>query len=572
MSYLVLARRWRPQKFADLIGQDVVVRTLKNALSSGNLAHAYLLCGIRGVGKTTIARLMAMAVNCEQVEQGEPCGACSACRGIADGSNLDVQEMDAASHTGVDDVREILDGVRYPPVTLKRKIYIIDEAHMLSKNAFNALLKTLEEPPAYVMFILATTESDKLPVTVRSRCQRFDLRRLGQSEIAAYLKHVFDTESIKVDADAIAAIAQAADGSVRDGLSLAERVLAYSSEHLTAADVMSALAMVGSALARALSEKVFAANAAAVVECLRHAVSKGHGARSLLEELSRLWHQLACLQADPGLLDDEMDADHRGWLEQQAARLDAQGLDLRYQVLLNGMRDLALVDERIGAEMVLMRLCGLHAISAVAVSVDSAGTVADPAQEIISPTETGSQTKPIAPPFKSIEETSKEAEPADTAVSQPNDTASLSSKTESADDLPLSEMKESVGYKFTTWKEAVDAFGAVKPGVSAMLDHVLCLEFADTVRLALDKHQQRAIGATDRLSFAEWLGREILWESRAEHAGESLSQERAKQARQEEARLRRGAEADPHVQALMREMDAKLIKVLPAGVTDDGLG
>jgi len=556
MSYLVLARRWRPQKFADLIGQDVVVRTLKNALTSGNLAHAYLLCGIRGVGKTTIARLMAMAVNCENSEQGEPCGQCAACRGIAEGSSLDVQEMDAASHTGVDDVREILDGVRYPPVTLKRKIYIIDEAHMLSKNAFNALLKTLEEPPAYVMFILATTESDKLPVTVRSRCQRFDLRRLGQGEIGAYLKHVFDSESIKADADAIAAIAQAADGSVRDGLSLAERVLAYSSEHLTAADVMNALAMVGYALARSLSETVFSADASAAVQCLRRAVSKGHGARSLLEELSRLWHQLACLQIDDGLLDDEVDADHREWLARQATRLDTSALDLRYQVLLNGMRDLSLVDERMGAEMVLMRLCGLNAISAVAKS-----TIAE--------TVPVTQANPVTPPFKGIQET----KPAATPVFQQDSAVSENPKAQApVDDLPLSETTQDAGHQFTTWKEAVDAFGMVKPGVSAMLDHVICLEYASTVRLALDQHQQRAIAVSDRLAFADWLGREVLWESRAEHEGESLSQERAKQARQEEARLRKGAESDPHVQTLMREMDAKLVKVLPAGVADDGSG
>jgi len=557
MSYLVLARRWRPQKFADLVGQDIVVRTLKNALASGNLAHAYLLCGIRGVGKTTIARLMAMAVNCEHPDHGEPCGECAACRSIADGASLDVQEMDAASHTGVDDVREILDGVRYPPATLKTKVYIIDEAHMLSKNAFNALLKTLEEPPAYVMFILATTESDKLPVTVRSRCQRFDLRRLGQSEIAAYLKHVFDTESMQADADAIAAIAQAADGSVRDGLSLAERVLAYSSGRLNITEVMSALALVGYALARSLSEAVFEGNSAGAVQCLRDAVSRGHGPRSLLEELGRLWHQLACLQADPGLLDDAMDADHRVWLESQATRLESQALDLRYQVLLNGIRDLALVDERMGAEMVLMRLCGLTAISAVAASVSGP--------------DTESPLEPVVPSFRDIEDTDAVESAQDRAEKEAD--ASPGSKedvaVETTDSLPLSESTELAGGAFSTWRQAVEAFGEVKPGVSAMLDHVVCIEFQDRVRLALDKHQQRAISAGDRMVFSEWLGREVLWESLAEHEGESLSQERIRQARHEEARLRKGAEEDPHVQALMREMDAQLVRVLPAGVSDD---
>jgi len=584
MSYLVLARRWRPQKFADLVGQDVVVRTLKNALLSGNLAHAYLLCGIRGVGKTTIARLMAMAVNCENSTSGEPCGKCAACKSVADGANLDVQEMDAASHTGVDDVREILDGVRYPPTTLKSKVYIIDEAHMLSKSAFNALLKTLEEPPAHVLFILATTESDKLPVTVRSRCQRFDLRRLGQGEISAYLKHVFSKESIRADDDALVAIAQAADGSVRDALSLAERVLAYSREHLKATDVMSALGLVGYALNRSLSEALFDADAATAVQRFRDAVGSGYGARSLLEELSRLWHQLACLQVDSNLLDAEIDAEHRDWLGQQYGRLTSQALDLRYQVLLQGIRDLALVDERMGAEMVLMRLCGLNAISNVAASNKVATPdyiVSRVSSEASVPTGSGlanadsAAESHIPPAFRDIEE--RKERPVEVQAEQKNSVVAASAITEEvrepdaigvADDLPLHEQSADNGRGFTTWQQAVDAFGAIKPGVSAMLDHVVCAEYGDKVRLGLNRHQESAISAPDRMAFAEWLGREVLWESVKQHQGESLSQERARQVKMEEARLRKGAEDDPHVQALMREMNAKLVKVLPAGVSD----
>ncbi|MDQ6970487.1 MAG: DNA polymerase III subunit gamma/tau [Mariprofundus sp.] len=610
MSYLVLARRWRPQKFSDLVGQDVVVRTLKNALLSGNLAHAYLLCGIRGVGKTTIARLMAMAVNCTASDSGEPCGECAACSSIAAGANLDVQEMDAASHTGVDDVREILDGVRYPPTSLKTKVYIIDEAHMLSKSAFNALLKTLEEPPEHVLFILATTESEKLPVTVRSRCQRFDLRRLGQSEISDYLKHVFQSESIRADDDALVAIAQAADGSVRDALSLAERVLAYSREHLKAVDVMSALGLVGYALNRSLCEAVFAGDAAMAVKRLRDALAKGYGARSLLLELSRLWHQLACLQADSGLLESEIDAEHRAWLQQQFGRLTAQALDLRYQVLLQGMRDLALVDERMGAEMVLMRLCGLNAISAVEKSTVVTHTdAATEAKKTEAKRTEAKRTEAKRTEAKRTEAKKTEASPAFTdirvadgeqsnapaavaaekitkqpveqtieqsieqTIKQSADASAAKSVDQAiekpTDDLPLHEQAPVGGQDFTTWQQAVDAFGAIKPGVSAMLDHVLCLDFDDKVRLALDKHQQRAIAAADRLVFSEWLGREVLWESRQQQQGDSLSQKRAKQARAEEVRLRKGAEDDPHVQALMREMDAKLIKVLPAGVSDE---
>ncbi|GAV19451.1 DNA polymerase III subunit gamma/tau [Mariprofundus micogutta] len=550
MSYLVLARRWRPQKFSDLVGQDVVVRTLKNALSGGNLAHAYLLCGIRGVGKTTIARLMAMAVNCQQAVDGEPCGACSACQGIASGSNLDVQEMDAASHTGVDDVREILDGVRYLPSTLKTKVYIIDEAHMLSKSAFNALLKTLEEPPERVLFILATTESDKLPITVRSRCQRFDLRSLSQQEISDYLAHVFSSESIVADSDAVAAIARAADGSVRDALSLAERVLAFSDKHLTLMNVHAALGMVGSELTCSLSSALFSSDAARAVELLRGATGRGFVPRTLLMELSRLWHQLACLQVDETLLGDDVEADHKQWLEIHASALSSQALDLRYQVLISGIRDLAVVDERMGAEMLLMRLCGLNAISTVK-SDAIAAPEKKPLEQVTPVTSMAEEkTTPSAP-------SSIDSMPVDNEVRQEEP------------DLPLHDQGGAAGKHYSNWQDAVEAFGTIKPGVSAMLEHVICVEFGGRVRLALDKHQERAIAANDRLAFAEWLGREVFWESQKDHEGESLSQERARQSRAEILRLRQGAENDPHVSALMQEMDAQLVKVLPAGVESE---
>lgn len=550
MSYLVLARRWRPQQFSDLVGQDVVVRTLKNALASGNLAHAYLLCGIRGVGKTTIARLMAMAANCEQPVDGEPCGRCKACRGIAEGSNLDVQEMDAASHTGVDDVREILDGVRYPPSSLKTRVYIIDEAHMLSKSAFNALLKTLEEPPAHVLFILATTESEKLPVTVRSRCQRFDLRRLGLSEIAAYLAHVFEQESISADTDAVVAIARAADGSVRDALSLSERVLAYSGNKLALADVDAALGQIGVARIRSLSHALFAGDAPGVVQQLRAAASTGHGARMLLQELARLWHQLSCLQVDESLLGEEADLEQRQWLEQYRDKLSGPALDMRYQVLIAGMRDLSLVEERMGAEMILMRLCGLNAISAVG---------ALPAGNSPLPAASGAGNEIVA---------AKAAET--TSAPSPSAEADLPlTDAARANPAPADMSSQAAGQRCKDWPQVVAVLHEFKPGLAAMLEHVQCLEFSAKVRLALDKHQQAMINPSDRRAFAEWLGREVFWESRQAGEGESISQERERVARAEKARMRQHAEADPHLQSLMREMDAQLVNVLPAGVADE---
>ncbi|MDQ6979263.1 MAG: DNA polymerase III subunit gamma/tau, partial [Mariprofundaceae bacterium] len=311
-GYRVLARRWRPRRFDELMGQDVVARTLKNALQSGNIAHAYLLTGIRGVGKTTIARLMAMALNCTHRDDNhEPCNQCDTCLSIARGSHMDVLEMDAASHTGVDDMREILDAVRYPPNSLAYRIYIIDEVHMLSRNAFNALLKTLEEPPAQVLFILATTDVDKLPVTVRSRCQRFDLRRLTVPEISQQLRHIFDAESITAEANALHALATAADGSMRDALSLAERVLAYTAQDVRAEDVQQSLGLLGPALPRQLTDAIVAGDAAAGLNLLQQAAAQGYSARPLLLALAELWHQTSCVRVSPEMMQSVHDEDHR---------------------------------------------------------------------------------------------------------------------------------------------------------------------------------------------------------------------------------------------------------------------
>jgi len=558
MSYLVLARRWRPQRFSDLVGQDVVVRTLKNALSGGNLAHAYLLTGIRGVGKTTIARLMAMAVNCASPVEGEPCGACEACTAILRGANLDVQEMDAASHTGVDDVREILDGVRYPPTSLKYKVYIIDEAHMLSKSAFNALLKTLEEPPARVLFILATTEVDKLPVTVRSRCQRFDLRRLATAEIADYLKHVLSEEKLACEDEAAMEIARAADGSVRDALSLTERVLAYAPEGIAVDDVRQALALVGPEPVRRMAEATFEADAARALAALREALAHGHAPRALAVALGELLHELSLVRVDAGLLEYEAGEEHRGWLQRWAAARDALDLDLRYQVVVHALRDLGWVDDRRGVEMLLLRLSGLDRLSgapATSVPQRPAKAAASPA-----PAPTAASPKPDT----KAKAVNKPDAPAHAKAAGPRTVAADAEETAAESDLPLAQ-QGSPGSKYGAWEEAVSAYAALKPGVAAMLDHVICAQFGDKIRLGLDAHQQHAISHADRMAFSEWLGREVFWESKDAHEGPTLSEVRSHRAEAEEARLRHQAENDPHVQTLMQELDAELLRVRPAG-------
>ncbi|MGQ9653584.1 MAG: DNA polymerase III subunit gamma/tau, partial [Thermodesulfobacteriota bacterium] len=233
MAYLVLARRWRPQRFEDVIGQRHVTQTLQNAILSNRVAHAFLFSGARGVGKTTVARILAKALNCEAGPTPHPCGQCDSCREITDGISLDVQEIDGASNTHVDDVRELMDGLRYRPAKGRYRIYIIDEVHMLSGHAFNALLKTLEEPPPHVVFIFATTEPQKIPLTVVSRCQRYDFKRIPLADIVGHLERISLAEGIRVDRDTLLAIAKEAQGSLRDAQSLLDQVISYAGDNIT---------------------------------------------------------------------------------------------------------------------------------------------------------------------------------------------------------------------------------------------------------------------------------------------------------------------------------------------------
>src|SRR5690349_15606867 len=271
--YRVLARKYRPATFAELIGQEAMVRTLTNAIATGRIAHAFILTGVRGVGKTTTARILARALNCIGPDGAggptvSPCGLCEPCRAIAEDRHVDVMEMDAASRTGVDDIRELTDGVRYKPVSARFKIYIIDEVHMLSKNAFNALLKTLEEPPADVKFIFATTEIHKVPITVLSRCQRFSLRRVPVEMLAEHYRRIAEAEGIAIEPAALGLIARAADGSVRDGLSLLDQAIALSDGPIAEATVRDMLGIADRGLVFDLFETVMKGDAAGALRLL----------------------------------------------------------------------------------------------------------------------------------------------------------------------------------------------------------------------------------------------------------------------------------------------------------------
>jgi len=355
MSYLVLARKWRPKTFADTVGQVHVLKALTNALASERLHHAYLFAGTRGVGKTTIARIFAKALNCETGVSAEPCGKCSACQEIDEGRFVDLIEVDAASKTKVDDTRELLDNVQYSPARGRFKVYLIDEVHMLSRNSFNALLKTLEEPPPHVKFLLATTDPQKLPVTVLSRCLQFNLKRLTPSLIRERLTHICEVESIEADTAALELMARAADGSLRDALSLLDQAIAYCGGALREDAVMTMLGTVNRQHVYTLIELLIAADAPGLMAAVASLDEQFPDYANLLDDTARVLQRIAVLQA-VGSLDAEDDLDEER-LSGLAAEMNAEDLQLFYQIAINGRRDLHLSpDPRSGCEMTLLRM------------------------------------------------------------------------------------------------------------------------------------------------------------------------------------------------------------------------
>jgi DNA polymerase III subunit gamma/tau len=362
--YRVLARKYRPQSFAELIGQDAMVRTLGNAIERDRLAHAFLLTGVRGVGKTSTARLIAKALNCVGPDgQGgptiEPCGICEPCRAIAEGRHIDVVEMDAASHTGVDDVREIIEAVRYAAVSARYKVYIVDEVHMLSKNAFNALLKTLEEPPQHVKFLFATTEVNKVPVTVLSRCQRFDLRRIPAEKLAAHFGEVAAREGVEVEAEALALIARAAEGSARDGLSILDQAIAHGPGGVSADQVRTMLGLSDRGAIRDLLGVILGGNAPAALAALRDQYDLGVEPHAVLRGLLESVHGITRAKVG-GTLDPAQSAEEREAYSDWASRLSYAAVHRLWQLLLKGLAEVHNAPMPLeAAEMALLRV--IHA-------------------------------------------------------------------------------------------------------------------------------------------------------------------------------------------------------------------
>jgi DNA polymerase-3 subunit gamma/tau len=519
MSYLVLARKWRPKDFADTVGQEHVLQAQINALDSGRLHHAYLFTGTRGVGKTTIARILAKALNCDKGVTSTPCGECSACNEIDEGRFVDLIEVDAASKTKVDDTRDMLDNVQYAPARGRYKVYLIDEVHMLSKSSFNALLKTLEEPPPHVKFLLATTDPQKLPVTVLSRCLQFNLKRMTPRLISDRLSHICEAESIEADPIALATIARAADGSMRDGLSLLDQAIAYCGGKVEEPQVAKMLGTIDRDHVVRLLRLLADNDARGLVDAIREIDEQFPNYNRMLEDLSRDLQRIAVYQV-VGTCDAEDDLKEEEYAE-LAAALPAEDVQLFYQVAVTGRRDLHLApDPRSGAEMTLLRMLAFRPAGAA-----ESGGGGKPAKPV------AQKTAPAKPAKASVK--ASKAPQATQAWAEPK------------------------------WSELVNQLGL--GGAVRMLANNCAYLRRDgsTVFLGLDRRSESLLTKQRK---------EALAESLSEHFGEKLAVDitleeiEAETPVQEESRMvdermeaaRQTLESDPNVKALKNMFGAEL--------------
>lgn len=537
MSYQVLARKWRPKSFETLVGQDHVVRALTNALEQNRLHHAYLFTGTRGVGKTTVARILAKSLNCETGITAKPCGVCDACTEIDRGRFVDLIEVDAASNTQVDAMRDLLDNAQYAPTAGRFKVYIIDEVHMLSKSAFNAMLKTLEEPPAHVKFILATTDPQKVPVTVLSRCLQFNLRQMAGTSIISHLQNILAQENIPYEPTALHLISRAAAGSMRDALSLTDQAIAYGGQTVNESDVRSMLGAIDQSYLYQLIDALLANDGAGIIAQAKSMEERSLSFEAALNDLALLLHQIAIAQTVPDSVADDLP--ERTLLLGLAQRISPETLQLYYQIALLGRRDIGLApDEFAGFTMSLLRMLAFTPSEGEAKKLPH---------------------KPLAQPNKAQADTLVKPQLLSQPIEKPTEPVLQQTDNLQADVIIESESNQPFN---GNWRDLLDQ---LKLGLARnlALNSALLSYDENTMRFAIQDKDKALLSPMyqDKLSSAlqQHFGRKI----RLEFSIEGSVNTPAKQVAQEKAHAQANAESsiedDSFVQALINDFGATVI-------------
>jgi len=568
MSYQVLARKWRPGSFSEMVGQEHVLQALVNALDHDRLHHAYLFTGTRGVGKTTIARIFAKCLNCEVGVSSQPCGQCSSCLEVAEGRCVDLLEVDAASQTKVDQTRELLDNVQYLPTRGRYKVYLIDEVHMLSGHSFNALLKTLEEPPPHVKFLLATTDPQKLPATVLSRCLQFNLKNMPPEQIVGHLAHVLGDEMISFEEPALWLLGRAAAGSMRDALSLTDQAIAFGSGKVLEADVRSMLGTVDLSFVYQLLEALAGGDPAVVLDVVARMGEHAPDFEGSLDELIALLHRAAVAQAVPGAVDNSWGDAER--VLTIAGLFSAEDIQLFYQIAINGKRDIALaVDPRSGFEMVLLRMIAFRPIAVLDASLGP-----EHLQEVTANAEPAAAAEVGASVKKSPEVPARAApvtEPSDVLVpATPAEPPTASAAPSTASPAVESTIVESAGnatrladLSVDTWADTLESLGLVGSVANVASNCELRHSDGDRLEFVLDSRNAALFndGHVDkiRLALQNYFDQPVsiaITPGEVERETPAMRRERLTAERQQQAVV--DIECDDILQGLIKRFDGEL--------------